>query len=68
MEKEHGCRKIIWYGIPAYGHVYSNLYLVQYLSEHGFYVIYYSMEEFREVIESHGAKCCIDPRREGGGD
>ena len=65
MEKEHGCRKIIWYGIPAYGHVYSNLYLVQYLSEHGFYVIYYSMEEFREVIESHGAKCCIYPIREG---
>lgn len=65
MEREHGGRKIIWYGIPAYGHVYSNLYLVQYLSEHGFNVIYYSMEEFREVIESHGAECHIYPIREG---
>ena len=36
MENIRGLRRILWYGIPAYGHVYSNLYLAKYLVEKGF--------------------------------
>lgn len=61
MENIRGFRRILWYGIPAYGHVYSNLYLAKYLVEKGFYVIYYSMEEFRWDIEAHGCECRVYP-------
>lgn len=47
-------REIFWYAIPAYGHIYSSLYLARCLSEKDFRIVYYSTEEFREVIEANG--------------
>lgn len=47
-------RKIFWYGIPAYGHIHSNLYFADCLSQAGFQIIYYSTEEFQTVIEANG--------------
>lgn len=53
MEKE-GKKTIFWYGIPAYGHVHSNLYLAGCLANKGFRIVYYSFPEFRKVIEANG--------------
>lgn len=46
-------KTIIFYGIPAYGHLHSNLYFTRCLAESGFWVIYYSMEPFRREIEAN---------------
>ena len=35
---------IFFYGIPAYGHLHSNLYLTGCLSAAGYRVVYYSMD------------------------
>lgn len=56
MEEVQERRKIIWYGIPAYGHVYSNLYLANYLTENNFTVIYYATDEFQSIIEANGCE------------
>lgn len=45
---------VLFYGIPAYGHVYSNLYLAGRLAKIGVPVIYYSTETFRMAIEANG--------------
>ena len=45
---------IFWYGIPAYGHVHSNLYLAKCLANKGFRIVYYSFPKFRKVIEANG--------------
>ncbi len=50
---------IILYGIPAYGHIHSNLYLAGSLAAAGFRVIYYATEPFRAVIEANG--CAYRP-------
>ena len=42
---------VFFYGIPAYGHTLSNLYLAGRLGAAGFRVVYYSAEPFRKVIE-----------------
>ncbi len=47
---------IILYGIPAYGHIHSNLYLAGSLAAEGFRVIYYATEPFRAVIEANGCE------------
>ena len=47
---------IIFYGLPAYGHTLSNLYLVGRLARAGVRVVYYSAEPFREVIEENGCE------------
>lgn len=47
---------IIMYGIPAYGHINSNLYLMRRLSEEGFRVIYYSTDQFQRDIERNGCE------------
>lgn len=47
---------LLFYGIPAYGHTLSNLYLVRRLTKAGYHVIYYSSEPFREVIREHGCE------------
>lgn len=47
---------VYFYGIPAYGHTLSNLYLAGRLAEAGFRVIYYSTEPFRKVIEENGCE------------
>lgn len=49
-------KTIIFYGIPAYGHIHSNLYFTGRLSRLGFQVIYYSLEPFREEIEANGCE------------
>ena len=41
---------IFFYGIPAYGHLHSNLYLTGCLSAAGYRVVYYSMEPTGEKL------------------
>lgn len=53
-KKENGT--LYFYGIPAYGHTLSNLYLAGRLAETGFRVVYYSAEPFREVIRENGCE------------
>ncbi len=47
---------IFFYGIPAYGHTLSNLYLAGRLAEAGFRVVYYSAEPFRREIRENGCE------------
>lgn len=47
---------VYFYGIPAYGHTLSNLYLAGRLAEAGFRVVYYSTEPFRKVIAENGCE------------
>ena len=47
---------LFFYGIPAYGHTLSNLYLAGRLAKAGFRVVYYSAEPFREVIQENGCE------------
>lgn len=47
---------LFFYGIPAYGHTLSNLYLAGRLAEAGFRVVYYSAEPFRRVIVENGCE------------
>lgn len=47
---------IFFYGLPAYGHTLSNLYLAGQLAGTGFRVVYYSAEPFRAVIEENGCE------------
>lgn len=54
MERNKGV--LIFYGIPACGHTFSNLYLAGSLAGKGFRVIYYSTDSFREVIEANGCE------------
>ena len=54
MEKNK--KAVLFYGIPACGHTFSNLYLAGRLAEAGFRVIYYSTDSFREIIEANGCE------------
>lgn len=54
MEKNK--KAVLFYGIPACGHTFSNLYLAGRLAEAGFLVIYYSTDSFREIIEANGCE------------
>ena len=47
---------LFFYGLPAYGHTLSNLYLAGRLAGAGFRVVYYSAEPFRENIEENGCE------------
>ena len=47
---------IIFYGIPAYGHIHPTLPIVNELVQRGYHVVYYATKEFQELIESHGAE------------
>lgn len=47
---------VIFYGIPAYGHIHSNIYLAERLTEEGFRVIYYSLDAFRELIKANSCE------------
>lgn len=47
---------VFFYGIPAYGHTLSNLYLAGRLAEAGFRVVYYSAGPFQEVIRKNGCE------------
>ena len=48
-------KKIVFFCIPAYGHINPTLGVVKELAEQGNRVWYYSYEPFREVIEETGA-------------
>lgn len=48
--------RILFFGVPAYGHVFSNVWLAKRLHEEGFQVIYYSLEPFRRVLEANGCE------------
>lgn len=48
--------KIVFFCIPAHGHTNPTLPVVKELTEQGHEVYYYSFEEFREKIESAGAR------------
>lgn len=47
---------LFFYGLPAYGHTLSNLYLAGRLAGTGFRVVYYSAEPFRAAIEENGCE------------
>lgn len=47
---------VILYTIPAYGHVFSLLYLMESLVNHGFRVICYASETFRTAVEECGCE------------
>ncbi len=47
--------QIVFYSLPAHGHINPTLGVVKTLVEHGHQVIYYSIPQFREKITSHGA-------------
>ncbi len=47
--------KVVFFNIPAYGHINPTLPVVQELVRRGATVIYYALEEFRQNIESAGA-------------
>ncbi len=48
--------KIVFFCIPAYGHINPTIEVVRGLTSRGHEVWYYSFEEFREKIEGAGAK------------
>ena len=48
--------KIAWFCIPAHGHTNPTLGLVKTLTDAGHQVWYFSFEQFKEKIESAGAK------------
>ncbi len=47
--------RVLFYSLPAHGHINPTLGVVKVLVEHGHEVIYYSTSEFEEIITSHGA-------------
>lgn len=47
---------VIFYGMPAYGHINSNLYFVGCLRQEGFRVIYYATDLFQRAIEANGCE------------
>lgn len=49
-------KKIMFYTLPSYAHVYPFLEIARALVEHGYYVRYYCVEEFRKMIEATGAE------------
>ncbi|RDY26549.1 glucosyltransferase [Romboutsia weinsteinii] len=53
--------KIVFFSIPAYGHTNPTIEVVRDLVDRGNKVLYYSFNEFKDKIESTGAKCiCCD--------
>ena len=56
MEEHSDKGTLFFYGLPAYGHTLSNLYLAGRLAGAGFRVVYYSAEPFRENIEENGCE------------
>lgn len=54
-------KKILYFNVPAHGHVNPTLGLVRELSERGHHVIAYCFEEFREHYEHSGAEFRVYP-------
>ncbi len=55
-EKRETAKTILFYALPAYGHIHSNLYLTGRLAKAGFRVVYYATEPYREEIEANGGE------------
>lgn len=55
-EKQGTEKTVLFYALPAYGHIHSNLYLTEQLSRAGYRVIYYATESYREEIEANGGE------------
>lgn len=49
-------KTIIFYGIPAYGHICANIYLANKLSQKGYKVIYYATPTYKSMIESNNCE------------
>ena len=49
-------KTIIFYGIPAYGHICSNIFLANKLSQKGYEVIYYATPTYKSLIESNNCE------------
>lgn len=47
-------KKIVFYSYPAYGHINPTINIARELQKKGCTVIYYSTEEFKDLIESAG--------------
>jgi MGT family glycosyltransferase len=56
--------KILFFNIPAHGHVNATLPVVAELVRRGHEVIYYCGEDFRNTIEKAGARFCPYPQQE----
>lgn len=53
--------KIVFFCIPAHGHTNPTIEVIRELVARGNEVVYYSFKEFKDKIESAGAKCiCCD--------
>lgn len=55
-EKQGTEKTVLFYALPAYGHIHSNLYLTDQLSRAGYRVIYYATEPYRAEIEANGGE------------
>ena len=49
-------QNIVFFGLPAYGHINPTLSLINELVRCNYRVIYYATEEYRTEIEGHGAE------------
>lgn len=47
--------KIVFFSIPAYGHTNPTIEVIRELTKYGHKVLYYSFDEFKEIIENAGA-------------
>ncbi|MGT2907233.1 macrolide family glycosyltransferase [Streptococcus dentiloxodontae] len=56
-------KRIIFMGVPAFGHTNPTLMLIKKLTEKGHDVCYYSVSDFRETLENYGADVvCYDEK------
>lgn len=49
-------QNIVFFGLPAYGHINPTLSLISKLVRYNYRVIYYASEEYRTELEGHGAE------------
>src|SRR5581483_11360303 len=56
--RAYNMARVAFFNLPAYGHINPTLPVVAELVRRGESVVYYSNEEFRDVIEKTGARFC----------
>ncbi|MGZ8707789.1 MAG: macrolide family glycosyltransferase [Gaiellaceae bacterium] len=56
MERETDPKRVVFFNLPAAGHVNPSLPLVAELTRRGFGVLYYTGDEFRRQVERQGAE------------
>ena len=47
---------IVFYGVPAYGHINATLFLAEMLVNGGYHVVYYATDSFKQSISETGAE------------